>query len=517
MINRKSVISITNSFWLKTLLILFSFLYLQVLSQSIKKENLGRNINTQYPEHWPVLSPDGRLLYFLRENHPENFSESGDIWYSELQNDGTWSIARHLGKPLNTMDGGSVCSVSPDGNTLLLLGLYNLSGRTNYDGFSFSRRTKDGWSFPLGVVIKDFYNLNNHWSGYLSGDGKKLFMGIERKDSYGECDIYVSFLQSNNIWSEPMNLGNVINTKAMEEDAFLSVDNTTLYFESKGHGGFGGFDVFMSKRLDETWKNWSKPVNLGASINTKGDEQEYYITAKGDYAYFASGDNSYGELDIFRIKLPDKVKPNPVVLIYGKVLNAKTKEPLSAEIKYEILQTGMEAGIANSNPGDGSYKIFLPYGKEYGYSAKVSGYYSISENISLKEFSGYKEIEKNLYMIPIEIGEVVRLNNIFFDFNKFELKPESYSELDRVVKFLKEYPTLEIELSGHTDNIGTSEYNAGLSENRANSVAEYLFKNGIERNRVIVVGYGETKPVETNETDEGRQKNRRVEFKILKK
>lgn len=491
--------------------------YFPAFAQTTKKENLGRSINTKYSEHWPVISPDGKTLYFLREGHPENESESGDIWFSNLQSDGIWTLARHMGKPLNTLDGGSVCSVSPDGNTLLLLGFYNKTGRINFDGFSLSHRTKDGWSFPLGVPIKNFYNLNNHWSGYLSNDGKKLFMGIQRTDSYGECDIYVSFLQSNNVWTEPINLGNVINTKEMEEDAFLAADDVTLYFESKGHGGYGGFDVFMAKRLDDTWENWSTPVNLGATINTKEDDQEYYITAKGDYAYFASGDNSFGELDIFRIKLPEKVKPKPVVLIYGKVLNAKTNEPIEAEIKYEVLSTGVEAGIANSNPNDGSYKIILPYGKNYGYSAKATGYYSVSENINLEKLSGYKEIERNLYLAPIEIGEVVRLNNVFFDFDKYELKPESFPELDRVVKFLNDYPTLEIELSGHTDNIGSDDYNQKLSENRANAVAEYIYSKGISKNRISVIGYGETHPVDTNDTEEGRQKNRRVEFKILKK
>jgi outer membrane protein OmpA-like peptidoglycan-associated protein len=487
-----------------------------VLPQITVKENLGTNVNSKYSEHWPVIAPDGKTLYFLREGDPVNYGESGDIWYSVFQN-GEWSKAFHAGKPLNTIDGGSVCSVTPDGNTLLLLGSYSIAGRINFNGFSLSRRTKDGWSFPLGVAVKNFYNDNNHWSGYLSNDGKKLFMGIERKDSYGECDIYLSFLQSNNVWTEPVNLGPVINTKDMEEDAFLAADNTTIYFESKGHGGYGGFDVFMSKRLDDTWKNWSTPVNLGQTINTKKDDQEYYITAKGDYAYFASGDKSYGELDLFRIKLPEQVKPKPVVLIYGNVYNAENNNPIGTEIKYELLSTGEEVGVANSSPSDGSYKIVLPYGKNYGYSAKADGFYSISENINLEEISGYKEIKKDLFLAPIEIGEIVRLNNVFFDFNKYELKPESYPELFRVVKFLNDYPNIEVELSGHTDNIGTHEYNQRLSENRANAVAEYLFAKGINRTRIIVTGYGETQPADTNDSEEGRQKNRRVELKILKK
>jgi len=486
-------------------------------SQTNKKENLGRGVNTKYSEHWPVISPDGKTLFFLREDDPNNFGLSGDIWYSILQKDGAWSNAVHAGKPLNNIDGGSVCSVSPDGNTLLLLGTYRKDGYIDFNGFSISRRTKDGWSFPLGVVINNFYNESEHWSGYLSNDGKKLFMGVQRKDSYGKCDLYISFLQSNNVWTEPMNLGSVINTSEMEQDAFLASDNVTLYFESEGHGGFGGFDVFMSRRLDDTWQNWTVPVNLGSSINTKKDDQEYYIDAIGEYAYFASEDNSFGELDIYRIKLPDKVKPNPVVLVYGTVYNAKTNQPLETEIKYEFLPEGTDAGTANSDPVSGSYKIILPYGKSYGFSAKSSGFYSISENLNLKEVLQYKEIKMNLYLVPIEVGETVILNNIFFDFNKWELKPESYSELDRILKFLNDYPAVEIELSGHTDNIGTADYNLALSEKRAGAVAEYLFGKGIFKERITVFGYGETKPIASNDTDEGRQKNRRVEFKIIKK
>ncbi|MBI5401892.1 MAG: OmpA family protein [Ignavibacteriae bacterium] len=486
-------------------------------SQSIKKENLGRGVNTQYSEHWPVISPDGKTIYFLREDDPVNFGISGDIWYSYLQSDGIWANAIHLGAPLNSLDGGSVCSVTPDGNTLLLLGSYRKGGRIVFDGFSISRRTADGWGFPQTIVIKNFYNDNEHWSGYLSNDGKKLFTGIQRKDSYGECDIYISFLQSNNVWTEPMNLGSTINTSEMEEDAFLASDNLSLYFESKGHGGYGGFDVFMSKRLDDTWKNWSVPVNLGPEINTKKDEQEYYIDAKGEYAYFASKDNSFGDLDIFRIKLPEKVKPNPVVLVYGNVYNSKTGEPVVSGIRYEILPGGEESGTANSDPNDGSYKIILPYGKNYGFSAKADGFYSVSENMDLTGISAYKEIKKDLYLAPIEIGEVVRLNNIFFDFDKSELKQESYPELNRILKLLNDYPNIEIELSGHTDNIGKTEYNQTLSEKRAGAVAEYLFEKGISKNRVLVFGFGESKPLGSNETEQGRQKNRRVEFKIIKK
>lgn len=223
-----------------------------------------------------------------------------------------------------------------------------------------------------------------------------------------------------------------------------------------------------------------------------------------------------GSSNIFRFEL-GSAAPEPVVLIYGKVLNSKTKEPLEAHINYNDLSNNVSMGIASSNPKDGSYKIILPVGKAYSFLGEKTGFYPISDNIDVTNITSYAEIERNLYLSPVEVGEIIRLNNLFFDTDKYDLKPSSMAELNRLVKFLNANATTEIQISGHTDDKGTDEHNTTLSQERVNSVIKYLVSKGINNNRLKGVGYGETKPLKTNETEEGRAQNRRVEFTILKK
>jgi len=298
----------------------------------------------------------------------------------------------------------------------------------------------------------------------------------------------------------------------------MSSDGETLYFSSNREGGLGDNDIWMTKRLDKTWQKWSDPVNMGSPINTPEWDAFFTLDAGGEYAYLTTGLDTYGASDIVRVKLLEREKPNPVVLVSGNVYNAKTKRPLSASLVYETLPDGVEAGNAISNPSDGAFKIILPYNKNYSIRASADHFFAISENLDLDSLikAGYKEIHKDLYLVPIEIGQVVRLNNVFFDFDKWDLRPESYIELNRVVELLTENPAIEIEMSAHTDSRGTDDYNFKLSDNRARSVMEYIISKGIASTRITSHGYGETRPVATNDTDEGRQLNRRVEFKIMK-
>jgi outer membrane protein OmpA-like peptidoglycan-associated protein len=273
----------------------------------------------------------------------------------------------------------------------------------------------------------------------------------------------------------------------------------------------------MSKRLDESWTKWSEPENLGPEINTDDFDAYFTIPASGKYAYVGSAKNSLGKLDIFEMKLSEELKPEPVVMIYGKVLNGKTKVPIEANISYSDLNTGKEAGIASSNPVDGSYKIILPAGQAYSFHASKKDFVSVSDNIDLKKETDYKEIERNLYLVPIEEGVDVLLNNIFFENNKADILPSSYPEMDRLVDILNAHPDMKIEISGHTDNAGAHEDNVKLTQARSESVTKYLVGKGINKDRLITKGYGGSKPVETNDHEAGRAKNRRMEFKILKK
>jgi OmpA-OmpF porin, OOP family len=331
--------------------------------------------------------------------------------------------------------------------------------------------------------------------------------------------LYVSFLEGDDIWTAPKSLGKKINLPDYNEmSPFIAADGVTLYFSSDRPGGLGENDIWMCKRQGDTWQKWSDPVNLGSPINTAGSEAFFTLDAGGEFAYLTSSDGAFGASDIVRVKLLEKEMPDPVILLTGNVYNAKTKEPLSASLVYETLPDGVELGNGISNANDGAFKMVLPYDKNYSIRASADKFFAISENLNLDSLvkKGYKEIHKDLYLVPIEIGQVFRLNNVFFDFDKYTLRSESFVELDRVVTFLKEYPKIEIEMSAHTDSKGADEYNYTLSNNRAKTVKDYLLSKGIAAARIVSQGYGETKPVDTNDTEAGRQMNRRVEFKILK-
>jgi outer membrane protein OmpA-like peptidoglycan-associated protein len=258
-------------------------------------------------------------------------------------------------------------------------------------------------------------------------------------------------------------------------------------------------------------------VNLGPEINTFGFDAYYTVPASGDVAYLCTSAGGYGKSDIVQIKLPQSVKPDPVVLVLGKVLNAKTRRPVQADIIFENLVSGKEAGEAISDPATGDYRIALPYGVNYGLHARAKGYLSVNENLELVDIKNYTEINKNLLLVPIEVGEAIQLNNVFFEQGRPILKSESYPELDRLVVILKDNPTMEIELSGHTDNVGNPNSLVVLSQARVGAVKDYLVKNGIASSRITGKGYGAAKPMVKNDSEEHRRMNRRVEFKVTKK
>lgn len=492
----------------------------------IKIENLGININSDLPELRPCISADGNLLFFICENHPANtkygsIRNSQDIWFSERDSSGQWTEAVHLGPPLNSYYFNAVFWISPDNNRILIRNAFD-RGMYAGNGVSMSYLKKNGyWSDPQMLEIENWakYDRGNQYGATMGHDGQTLlFYMSPDKGSYIN-DLFVSFLQEDGTWSEPKGLGKKINLKKFNETTpYLAPDGVTLYFSSDRPGGLGSNDIWMTKRLDSTWQNWSDPVNLGSPINTEDADAFFTLDAGGEYAYMSTELDSHGESDIVRIKLLEREKPDPVILVSGNVYNKKTGRPLSASLIYEILPEGTIAGNGMSNPDDGSFKIVLPYDKNYSIRATADKFFAISENLNLDSLikEGYKEIHKDLFLVPIEIGQVVRLNNVFFDFDKYDLRAESHLELNRVVKLLNENPSIVIEMSAHTDSRGSDEYNITLSDNRARSVMEYILSKGIDPSRITSKGYGETVPVATNDTDEGRQLNRRVEFKIIK-
>lgn len=484
-----------------------------------KTENLGTGINTDYAELLPVISPDGQTLYFTRRDDPENIdSKNDDVLYSEKQADGTWGKFKRMSKPINNAGHNFVVSVAADNNTLILGNTYNADGSQKSSGLSISYKTTGGWSVPEDLKIKNFYNKAEYNEYCLSPDNQFLVLAIQRDDSRGSSrDLYISFKNGKTSYTEPLNLGDVINTSGTEMTPFLASDGKTLYFSSNGHPGYGNNDIFVARRLDDTWVKWSTPENLGPEINSRAWDAYFTIPASGEEAYLVSSNNKAGTGDIVKIKLAEASKPNPVVLIKGKVLDKKDNTPLEATIHYyEMGNEDKEIGSATSNPVNGNYNIILQAGKKYSFRAAKDNYYAINDFIDISQLKTYIEIEKNLYLAPIEVGQTIRLNNIFFDLDKANLKAESYEELNRLVTFLKENKKIEIEISGHTDNQGSDEYNLKLSQLRAESVLSYLTSKGIDQMRLVAKGFGKSKPVASNEKEEGRAQNRRVEFTILK-
>jgi outer membrane protein OmpA-like peptidoglycan-associated protein len=490
------------------------------LGEDLDAQRLSPAVNSEVSEFRPLISPDGKTLFFSRSNHPGNIggvNDDEDIWYSELdETTGEWQEARNIGPVLNNKGPNYISSITPDGNSmLLLLGNEYLPNGKMKAGLSISRKTESGWSQPEALKVENLYNYNEKANFYMANNRKTLLMSIEREDSYGDRDLYASFVQQDGSWSDPVNLGNSVNTASEESAPFLAADDETLYFSSDGFAGFGGTDIYVTRRLDDSWKNWSEPENLGPDINSENDDEFFNIPASGEYAYYSRGVGT-DNMDIFKLELPVFYKPTPVVLVQGTVYNSKTNQPLGdVEILYERLPDGTEIGLATSDPSTGAYKIVLPSGAKYGYLAEEEGYVSVNANIDLNDLQEYKEITQDLYLVPIETGATVVLNNIFFDFDRSVLKEDSYPELKRVVELLTDNPGLEIEIAGHTDSVGSSTYNQGLSERRAKAVFDYLVENGITSERVVSRGFGESKPVSGNDTSEGRAQNRRVEFKIL--
>lgn len=483
---------------------------------NIIKENLGPNINTEYDEVSPKISADGKTLYFGREKSPDNLggvADAEDTWISTSTDGVNWSKSVNAGRPLNSAKANNIISISIDNNTLL----YHTA-----EGFSFVHRIENGWSAfeDLGIHFK---NEADFLEGCLSPDGKAILFTAMLKNNIAyapatkERDIYVSVKQKNGGWSAPVNAGKVLNSAGNEFSPFVSSDGRTLYFASNGRPGYGDVDVFMAKRLGDDWTKWSEPVNVGLGINTVGFDAYYTLPASGNYGYAVSNTKTFGLADIIRFKLPPIIKPDPVVLISGKALNAKTSMPVGADIIFDDLSSGKEMGEAISDPNGGDYKIALPGGKNYGYHASAPGFLSVNENLQLSDLTAYSELKKDLYLVPIEIGESIQLQNVFFVQSKAQLKPESYLELDRLIQILKDNPTIEIELSGHTDNGGEPSANLKLSDLRVNAVRDYIVSKDINKKRITGKGYGGTRPLVPNDTDAHRQMNRRVEFKITKK
>jgi outer membrane protein OmpA-like peptidoglycan-associated protein/tetratricopeptide (TPR) repeat protein len=480
--------------------------------------NLGEMINTQYDEYINAVTSDEQRIYFTRKipRNTETTDQANDYeedFFFSVRKDSAWSLANNLGPPINTHGNEGAISISPDGQYLFFAACNRNDGYGSCDLY-WSKRAGEKWMVPenLGPVVN-----SESWDSQpsFSSDGKTLYFASKRPGGKGISDIWKTELQPGEGWSIPVNLGDSINTRDAEMAPFIHPDDQTLYFSSKGHQGMGGFDLFYSRK-DPDGK-WKKPVNLGYPINTYSDELTLVVNAAGDLAYISSDKaGGKGRQDIYCFKLYKEAQPVKATFFKGIVYDKSSKQRLGAGFELVDLSTGKTVIRSASDPATGEFLVALPANRNYAVNVSKPGYLFYSDLFELAgESSKAKPFIKDIPLQPISIGETVVLKNIFFDTDKSDLRSESMIELDKLVTLLKNNAKMKIEISGHTDNAGTPAYNLTLSQNRAKAVYDYLLQNGIPAARLTYAGYGLTKPVDSNDTEEGRAKNRRTEFKVL--
>lgn len=513
-------------------------------------EKLPPFINSTFDEITPVPSRDGRNIYFTRVGfsdfnrtllidsvdmygklaaekyptqladvysqiagrrivNPESSAFNQDIWIARGDSFDFTTI-EHPGYPLNNALPNSMVTITPDPNAFYVINKFERNGNMDR-GFSLVRRTADsiGWSFPTPVEIKDYYTITSDVSLTMSFDGKVLILSATRADSR-DMDLYVCFKEGENKWGAPQHLGNIINSAFRETTPYLSEDNETLFFSSARSGGFGGNDLYTSRRLDDTWKNWSPPALLFEPMNSKYDESQPYFNMTSGFLYFIS--RRSGDSDIYRVRI---APPQATELeVIGRVLNAQTRELIrDAQIYYGASGDPHNILVAP----DGTFRLKIPKGVKFDLIPEKIGFSGQTEEVLFRrDYYYFREQYVELLLNPLEVNAKIELRPIFFQQSKAIILEESYGELERLASLLLESPNLHIRIEGHTDNIGKAEDLYRLSEERAQALRDFLVKKGCAPGRIEIKGWGPKFPINDNDSEELRAKNRRVEVVITK-
>jgi outer membrane protein OmpA-like peptidoglycan-associated protein/tetratricopeptide (TPR) repeat protein len=468
-------------------------------------QNMGDSINSKALEYFPSLTIDGRKLIFTRR-----VSNDEDFYESNFEN-GKWSNAKPLGGLINTNLNEGAQNISQDGQLLIFTGCNYPEGQGSCDLY-YAQRNKTGWSEPKnlgGLVNTDYWES----SPSISPDKRALYFASSFPEGYGGKDIFVTRRMPDGKWSRPENLGPTINTSGDESCPFIHADNQTLFFNSNGHPGYGQTDLFLSRKINDS--AWSRPENLGYPVNTIDDQGSLIVASNGRTAIYASEDTgTRGGLDLYSFELREDVRPTRTLWIKGKVYDKKTKQGLPSGVELADVQRNRLISKVQTDE-DGNYLITLPVGKDYAFNVGHTGYLFFSASFSLQPDAPDSVYVVDIPLQPIEPGAVVVLQNIFFDTKKFDLQSASLTELDKIVVLLNENPRLKILIGGHTDNVGKPADNLLLSNNRAKAVVNYLAQKGIAPQRLSFKGFGAAKPVADNKTESGRMQNRRTEMNVV--
>lgn len=524
-------------------------------------DNMGENVNSEYPEYGMIMTADASEIFFTSRRpsttgggkDPFINEYFEDVYTSRKQDNGKWSKAENIGKPINTKGHDAAVALSPDGSKIVIY-IDDKGDGNLYE----SVREGDEWSKPK-IFNKEISGPYHEPSAWYSSDGQYLYFVSDRpRDGRGDPEdkdiFYAKWNNEKEKWLDVKRLPENVNSKHDEDGIFLHPDGKTLYFSSKGHNTMGGYDVFKTVRQSDG--SWSDPENIGYPVNTPDDDVFFVVAANGRHAYMTSfREDGFGDKDLYKVTLLGaekepilssednllanadapvtskviepkvEVSSSQVAILKGVIRDEKTQEPLKARI--DLIDNEKNEVIAqfSSNASNGKYLVSLPAGKNYGIAVSAEDYLFHSENFEVKQDAQYLEVEKNIDLKQANVGATIVLRNIFFDLNKYSLRDESENELNRLTKLLNENPKLKIEIGGHTDTRGSASYNQKLSENRAKSVVDYLIDKGIDKSRLEWKGYGEEQPIKTDadiskmrskrEIEAAHQENRRTEFKIL--
>ena len=483
--------------------------------------NMGPNINTPLDEYWPVLTADDQTLYFTRKLVISQDKRLGmsrfneDVYFSTFENN-EWTLAQPVPGFINTDQNEGALSITPDGNTMYFTICADKGERPDFIGWCdiYISELKNGkWTYPknLGPPIN---TESKETQPSISFDGKTLFFSSNRPGTYGKLDIWQSTKKEDGTWGDPVNLGPKINTPQNEESPFIHADDQTLYFSSDGHLGMGGTDLYMSKRMPDM--SFDSVKNLGYPINDSKNQRSLFINSSGTKAYFSSGlEEKDNGMDIYYFDIPKEIKPAPVCYLKGTVFDAKTRVMLSANFQLIDIETGKTVIESTTDDVTGKFLVAVPSNTNYVVNVSKNGYLFYSDHLEIKGIKS-SAYEKDIPLQPIEVGQKIVLNNIFFEFDSASLKKESVVEMSKVIDFLNKYPNVKVEIGGHTDDRGTPAYNITLSQKRAETVYNYLISVGkISKDRLSYKGYGKSQLLSTDISETARAQNRRTEFKII--
>lgn len=522
-------------------------------------DNFGRPINSKYPEYGAIISADESVMMFTSRRNTStgsNRMEAGasdyfeDIYITHKKG-GKWTAPENMGSQINTDGHDATTAVAPDAQSMIIY--KDIKG----DGNLFEcKLVGSTWSKPK--KMNKYINTKYHESSAsYSNDGKTLYFVSSKPGGFGNHDMYVTKWDEIKLdWGEAKNLGPTLNTKYNEEAVLIHPDGKTIYFSSQGHKTMGNYDIFKSTLSDDG--SWSTPENMGYPINTVDDDVFFVINASGRRGYYSSfKTDGHGEKDIYMITFLGPEKPfqlnsednllasiakpvsekviekqvdaltKRITILKGVISDCKSLKPVGASLELIDVDENITLATFESNKTTGKYLVSLPSGKNYGLIVRKENYLFHSENFNIPETAAYQEVERNICLKNIEIGSVIILKNIFYDYNKATLRDASKNELERLTKLLKENPTIKIELSAHTDSRGGDAYNEKLSQRRAQSCVDYLIEKGIATGRLVSKGYGESKLIKSDaeiaklkfkeDKEAAHQENRRTEFKIIDK